>query len=295
MMLGAHTSVAGGLHQAILRSQTFDGTAVQIFSKNNNRWLAPPIAEEQAEAWRSALAASPIHAAAIHDSYLINLCSPDQTTLTRSLDAFVDEHRRAAMLGVRLLNFHPGAACGRDRESAVALVAEMINRAHEETSGLDTVSVIETTAGQGTTLGHRFEEVAAIIAQVEDASRVAVCLDTCHVFAAGYDIRTEAGYLETFQELDALVGLEKLVLFHLNDSKTDLGSRVDRHEHIGKGRIGEEAFRLLMSDPRFVDVPKVIETPKGKDLREDVENLTLLRSFVPAGLAEAPRRKRPSA
>jgi deoxyribonuclease-4 len=281
MLLGAHTSVAGGLHKAVTRSETYQGTAMQIFSKNNSQWAAPPLPADAVDAWHQALAASPIRAVAIHDSYLINLCSPDQTTLSRSIEAFIDEHRRAAELGVRLLNFHPGAACGRDRESAIAMVAEHINLAHEATTGLDTVSVIETTAGQGTTLGYRFEEISRIMAQIDDSSRVAVCLDTCHVFAAGYEIRTETGYRETFEEFEALIGLERLVLFHLNDSKTDLGSRVDRHEHIGKGKIGEEAFRMLMADPRFVDVPKVIETPKGKDMAEDVANLDLLRSFVP--------------
>ncbi len=280
MNIGAHTSVAGGLHNAIIRSRTFDGTALQIFSKNNNRWQAPPLTEEAIRSWLSHLAESPINAVAIHDSYLINLCSPDEGTLARSIESFADEHRRAAQLGIRLLNFHPGAACGRDRESAVALVAENINRVHLMTADIDTVSVIETTAGQGTTLGHRFEEIASIIEQVDDKDRVAVCLDTCHIFAAGYDIRTEKGYEETMEEFDALIGLDRLVLFHLNDSKAAFGSRVDRHEHIGKGQIGETGFRMLMADPRFVEVPKVIETPKGKDLTDDVENLALLRSFA---------------
>ncbi len=288
MILGAHTSVAGGLHLAVERSQTFGGTALQIFSKNNNRWAAPPLAPEAIQQWQSALLDSPIplSAVAIHDSYLINLCSPDETTIGRSIEAFIDEHRRAAQLGVRLLNFHPGAACGRAPESAIALVAENINHAHEATQELDTISVIETTAGQGTTLGARFEEIAAIIAQVDDQSRVGVCLDTCHVFAAGYDIRTERGYREMIEEFDALIGLKRLLLFHVNDSKATLGSRVDRHEHIGKGKIGEEGFRALMSDERFAAVPMVIETPKGKEMLEDIENLNLLRSFVPTALLQ---------
>ncbi|KXK57637.1 MAG: apurinic endonuclease Apn1 [Chlorobi bacterium OLB7] len=286
MMLGAHTSMAGGLHTAVTRSQTFGGTALQIFSKNNNRWAAPLLSDQAIQQWQSALADSPIPlaAVAIHDSYLINLCSPDEQTLARSIDAFLDEHHRAQQLGVRLLNFHPGAACGRDPESAIALVAENINRTHEATTGFNTISVIETTAGQGTTLGWRFQEIAAIIAQIDDQSRVGVCLDTCHVFAAGYDIRTERGYREMMEEFDALIGLERLLLFHLNDSKAALGTRVDRHEHIGKGKIGEEAFRALMSDERFANVPMVIETPKGKEMAEDIENLNLLRSFVPSAL-----------
>lgn len=290
MNIGAHTSVAGGLYKAVERSETFQGTAIQIFSKNNNRWSAPPLDEEAVSLWRSALASSPIESVAIHDSYLINLCSPDPTTLARSIDAFIDEHTRAAQLGIRLLNFHPGAACGRDRGEAAAIVAENINRAHEATVGMDTVSVIETTAGQGTTLGYRFEEIATIIDGIDDKRRVAVCIDTCHVFAAGYDIRTRDGYEAMFDEFDALIGLDRLVLFHLNDSKAAFGSRVDRHEHIGKGAIGEEAFRMLMADERLIDIPKVIETPKGKDMTEDVENLALLRSFIPASFL---RRRRP--
>jgi len=291
MNIGAHTSVAGGLYKAVERSRTFEGTAIQIFSKNNNRWSAPPLDEEAISLWRSALTDSAIESVAIHDSYLINLCSPDPDTLARSLDAFIDEHTRAAQLGIRLLNFHPGAACGRDREEAVALVAENINRAHEATAGNDTISVIETTAGQGTTLGHRFEEIAAIIDGVDDKSRVAVCIDTCHVFAAGYDIRTRDGYEETIAEFDALIGLDRLLLLHLNDSKAAFGSRVDRHEHIGKGAIGEEGFRMLMSDERLIDVPKVIETPKGKDMTEDVENLALLRSFIPESFLRSRRSR----
>jgi deoxyribonuclease IV len=284
MKLGAHTSVAGGLYRAIERSEVFAGTALQIFSKNNNRWDAPPLASADVERWKSALESSPIDAVAIHDSYLINLCATDPVTFARSLAAFADEHRRAAELGIRLLNFHPGAACGRDRDEAIAIVAESINRVHEETEGLDTVSVIETTAGQGTTLGYRFEEIAAMIAAIDDKRRVAVCVDTCHLFAAGYEIHTDAGFDRVFEEFDAVIGLQHLVLFHLNDSKAAFGSRVDRHEHIGKGQIGELAFRRLMADERFVDVPMVIETPKGKDLAEDIENLALLRSFIPEAL-----------
>lgn len=286
MKLGAHTSVAGGLHRAVERSGAFKGTALQIFSKNNNQWEGKRLTNEIAEAWFQSLATSPIDrdAVAIHDSYLINLCATNEETFRKSYRAFLDEHRRAERLGVRLLNFHPGCAMDRDRESAIAIIAEQLNRVHEETEGFSTISVLETTAGQGTTIGYRFEELAAIIARIDDPNRIAVCLDTCHVFAAGYDISTERGYEETIGEFDALIGLDRLVLFHLNDSKRECGSRVDRHEHIGKGRIGETGFRMLMADERFVDVPKVIETPKGKEMLEDIENLELLRSFVPAAM-----------
>jgi deoxyribonuclease IV len=275
--------MAGGLHKAITRSEPFGGTAVQIFSKNNNRWFAPALEEEQITLWKETLATSPIEAVAIHDSYLINLCSPTPETFERSLEAFIDEHRRAAALCIRMLNFHPGAACGQERDRAVALVAERMNRAHEETRGLDTMSVIEFTAGQGSCLGNSFEEIAAIIADVDDRERIGVCLDTCHLFAAGYDISTEEGYRDTIEAFDEILGLDRLVLLHLNDSKGGLGSRLDRHEHIGKGQIGETAFRMIMTDERLRDIPMVIETPKGKDFAEDVVNIALLRSFIPAG------------
>lgn len=283
MKLGAHTSVAGGLYKAVERSAIFGGTALQIFSKNNNQWSGKPLTDEIADAWFQSLADSPIapEAVAIHDSYLINLCATNEETFHKSYDAFLDEHYRAERLGVRLLNFHPGAAMERDRESAIGVIAEQINRAHEATEGFSTISVLETTAGQGTTIGYRFEELAEIICRIETKDRIAVCLDTCHVFAAGYDISTEKGYEETMSEFDTLIGLDRLVLFHLNDSKRECGSRVDRHEHIGKGQIGETAFRMIMADERFADVPKVIETPKGAEMIEDIENLDLLRSFIP--------------
>ncbi len=282
MKLGAHTSVAGGLHKAIARSGIFGGTALQIFSKNNNRWAAPPLSRQDIQAWLDAAHTFPLDNIAIHDSYLINLCSPEEQTSRKSFEAFIDEHRRAEQLGIRLLNFHPGAACGQEPELALEIVAERINLAHEATAGQKTISVIETTAGQGSTLGRRFEEIARIIGMIDDTSRIGVCIDTCHIFAAGYDIRTEGGYNETMEEFDAIIGLRYLRLMHLNDSKAALGARVDRHEHIGKGAIGETAFRMVMADSRLVEVPMVIETPKGKDLQEDLENLSLLRSFIPA-------------
>ena len=259
MKLGAHTSIAGGLHRAVERSATFDGTALQIFSKNNNQWVGKPLTDEGVEEWFRVVAASPIDpsAIAIHDSYLINLCSPNPETFARSYNAFIDEHQRAERLGIRLLNFHPGAAMGQERDRAIGIIAEQINRVHEETKGFRTISVLETTAGQGSTIGYRFEELAAIIEMTDDKDRIAVCIDTCHIFAAGYDIGSERGYEETMEEFDAVIGLEYLVLFHLNDSKKELGSRVDRHEHIGKGMIGEVPFRMLMADERFADVPMV--------------------------------------
>ncbi len=290
MKLGAHSSIAGGLSRAIERAGEYNGTAIQIFSKNQHQWARRPLDPDAVRRWKQALDCSPIESVAIHDSYLINLCSSDSQTLRRSFDAFVDEHRRAAELGVRLLNFHPGAAVDRDREEAIDLVAERLNRAHEATDELDTISVIETTAGQGTTLGWRFEEIARIMQQVDDRSRVGVCIDTAHVFAAGYDIRTEREYDNTIAEFDDVIGLRHLVLIHLNDSKTRLGSRVDRHEHIGRGEIGETAFRMIMADERLREVPCVIETPKGHNAEMDIVNIELLRSFIPRKLRTSKSR-----
>ena len=290
LKLGAHTSIAGGLHRAIERSEIFSGTALQIFSKNNNQWVGKELTDDMCRQWHDVACgcAIPLEDMAIHDSYLINLCSPDPISFQRSFDAFVDEHQRAERLGIRLLNFHPGAAMSRDRESAIALIVEQVNRAHEATAGSGTISVLEATAGQGTTIGYRFEELAAILRGVDDPDRVAVCIDTCHIFAAGYDISTEKGYEETLEELDAVVGLAHVRLFHLNDSKRECGSRVDRHEHIGKGHLGETPFRMLMADERFRSIPMVIETPKSADLHEDVENLDLLRSWIPVETTTTP-------
>ncbi|MBL0331488.1 MAG: deoxyribonuclease IV [Chlorobiota bacterium] len=278
--LGAHTSIAGGLHLAIENSRIFNGTALQIFSKNNNQWQGKVITHEMIDLWNEALSKSPIREIAIHDSYLINLCSPDDSTLEKSKEAFLDEHLRAEMLGIRLLNFHPGAAVTRSLAESISLVAENINIIHDKTKNQRTISVIELTAGQGTTLGSKFEEVAEIINLIEDKNRVGVCIDTCHIFAAGYDIRTKLSYEKTIEEFDKIIGLNNLKLIHLNDSKQGLGSRKDRHEHIGKGNIGIDGFKFIMQDNRLIDVPMVIETPKEKELLEDIDNIKLLRSLA---------------
>lgn len=278
-LLGAHTSMAGGLHKAIERSEIFGGTALQIFSKNNNQWQGKPLTAEIINQWNTSLQSSPIQAVAIHDSYLINLCSPNEITLEKSLQAFIDEHERAELLGIKLLNFHPGAAVSRNKDEAIKLVAENINVAHDKTKNQSTISVIELTAGQGTTLGASFEEVAEMIYLIEDKNRVGVCIDTCHIFAAGYDIRTDAAYKLTMKNFDAVIGLDKLMLMHLNDSKQGLGSRKDRHEHIGKGHIGFDGFKFVMQDEKLQHIPMVLETPKGDECLEDIENMRVLREL----------------
>ena len=280
-LLGAHCSTAGGLVTAFERAARIGATAIQIFTKNNNQWNAKGITDETRAAWREAWRASTVKSIVAHDSYLINLASPVDVLFERSYHAFVDEIRRCHALGIRVLNFHPGAHTGSGEEAAIARVAEALNRAHDETNECgDVVSTIECTAGQGTSLGHRFEHLRAIMDRVEDRTRVGACIDTQHVFAAGYDLRDKAAYTATMKSFDAIVGITNLLLIHLNDSKRELGTRVDRHEHIGKGFIGKEAFRLIMNDRRLAKIPKVLETPKGADLKEDIVNLRVLRKMI---------------
>lgn len=279
-LLGAHMSISGGHALAIDRATNFEMTACQIFTKNASQWNAKPIAPEAAEVFRTRLAESDVASIVAHDSYLINLASADDTLWERSVAAFGDELSRCAQLGVPWLVTHPGAHMGTGVDAGVQRVAEGLNRLFDELPDTDVTVLLETTAGQGTTLGRSFEELAGILAQVEDQSRVAVCFDTCHVFAAGYDIRDEATYMATMQAFDNTIGLERLRVFHLNDSKKGLGARVDRHAHIGEGELGSEAFRLLLNDPRFSDRPGVLETPKDDDEEGDRRNMATLRDLV---------------
>jgi len=276
-------SVAGGHALAIDRATTFAMTACQIFTKNANQWNAKPIAPEAAESFRSRLAESDVAFVVAHDSYLINLATPDDALWERSLGAFGDELERCAQLGVPSLVTHPGAHVGSGVDAGIARVGEALNRVFDEHPDLDVTVLLETTAGQGTTLGRTFEELAGILALVEDQRRVAVCLDTCHVFAAGYDLRDADSYSATMQAFDEIIGLDRLQVFHLNDSKKGLGAKVDRHAHIGEGELGQEAFRLLLTDHRFADRPGILETPKDDDEQGDGRNMSLLRHL--AGVA----------
>jgi deoxyribonuclease IV len=280
VLLGAHMSIAGGVHTAVERGERIGCTAIQMFVKNNNQWKGKPLTDHEISMYKSLLVKSGIGPVVVHDTYLINLCAKDRRILRKSRAALKDELDRCERLGVPYLNFHPGAHVGRGEEDGVKLVAESLNVIHEQTKGYRVLSVIESTAGQGTSLGYRFEQIRSIIDAVDDKTRLAVCLDTCHVFAAGYDIGSERGYEQTFTDFDDIIGLKNLVAFHINDSKRELGSRVDRHEHIGKGRIGLAGFRLLMNDERFRRVPKILETDKGPDMKEDVENMNVLRGLI---------------
>jgi deoxyribonuclease-4 len=280
VLVGAHMSINGGVSTAHERGMRIGCTTIQLFTKNNTQWTGKPLSEEEIDRYKRLARKSGIRPVVAHSSYLINLCAKNRPTLKKSREAFRDELWRCEKLGIPYLVFHPGAHVGQGEEEGIKLVAESLNILHDETPGYHAKSVLEVTAGQGTTLGYRFEHLRKIIDLVEIRQRLRVCVDTCHLFAAGYDIKSERGYERTFQEFDAIIGLKRLVVFHVNDSKRELGSHVDRHEHIGKGRIGNTGFRLLMNDPRFVSIPKILETPKAEDMHEDVMNMRKLRGFI---------------
>jgi len=280
ILLGAHTSISGGVDTAIDRAIKIKCNTIQIFTKNSNQWRAVPLFEETIRNYKNKLKLTKIAPVIAHDSYLINLCAKDKDLLTKSRDGFIDELKRCELLGISCLNFHPGAHLGQGEKDGIKIIAESINIAHDKTPNFKVKSMIETTAGQGTNIGYRFEQICEIIDRVEDKKRLAVCIDTCHIFAGGYDIRTEKSYEKTLNEFQKIIGLEFLKAFHLNDSKKELGSRVDRHEHIGKGFIGLNGFRFLMNDKRFENIPKILETPKGTDMLEDVMNMRMLRKLV---------------
>jgi deoxyribonuclease IV len=272
-------SIAGGIHRAFEHGERAGCGTIQIFLKNSNQWRAKPLTEEDGELYRAARRRTGIEPVVAHSSYLINLASPDLALYEQSIAALAEEMKRANFLGVRYVVLHPGAHVGTGERPGIERVSRALNRL------LDSVEppvevLLENTAGQGSTLGHSFEQLSLILEKTVHTARTGVCLDTCHLFAAGHDISTEAGYLATMRRCDGLIGLEHVRAFHVNDSKRDLGSHVDRHAHIGKGLIGLQAFKCLINDPRFRHIPKILETPKGKDLKEDRMNLRKLRQLA---------------
>jgi deoxyribonuclease-4 len=250
---------------------------MQIFVKNANTWTAKPLGSGDVDHYLAAAAHAGVSPVVAHAAYLINLCAANPSVLLKSRTAYEDELRRCDALGVTALVFHPGAHVGAGEAAGIQLIAESINVIHERTPGVKVLTTLETTAGQGTALGYRFEQLRAIIDNVEQKERMAVCIDTCHLFTAGYPINTEEGWQTTMKGFDAVIGLSRLAAVHVNDSKKPLGSRLDRHEHIGRGYIGLEGFRPIMNDPRLLSVPKILETEKSEDMHEDVENMAALR------------------
>jgi deoxyribonuclease-4 len=280
ILLGAHMSIAGGVHCAVERAESIGCTTMQMFVKNNNQWRGKELTAEDISTYKKLLRESSIGPVVVHDTYLINLCAVNKEILQKSRDALKDELDRCEMLGVEYLNFHPGSHMGAGEKDGIKRIAESLNLIHEQTAGYRVKSVIETTAGQGTAIGYRFEHLRQIVDLVEQQERMAVCVDTCHIFAAGYDIVTETGYEQTFKDFDSVIGLHRLVAFHVNDAKRERGSRIDRHEHIGKGMIGKAGFRLLMNDERFRAIPKILETPKEPEMKEDIKNMKVLKSLM---------------
>ncbi len=279
-LLGAHMSIAGGANMAIERARSIGCTAMQMFVKNNMQWFARPLTREEARTFLEHRQRSELLSIFAHANYLINLAATNGQFHANSIRSLSEELIRADQLELPFLVLHPGAHLGAGEEAGLEKIVESIDRVLCGLPKIKTRIALETTAGQGSCLGNKFEHLEYIISHVREPERLCVCLDTAHVFASGYEIVSEASIRKTFREFDRAVGLDRLAAIHLNDSKTACGSRVDRHEHIGKGKIGLPAFRFIMGDRRFREIPKVLETPKGKDLREDVINLKTLRRLM---------------
>jgi deoxyribonuclease-4 len=299
-LFGAHLSIAGGLHKALLAAQAYGMETVQLFTaspqswqvqpvrsgksltRNGNPWQAKELPNEEVRSFRRILRQTRLRQAISHDSYLINLASPEEDLYRRSIEAFVVEMQRAEQLGLRYLVTHPGSPVDSSEEAGLARVAAALDEVDRRCCGYRVQVLLETTAGQGTSLGHRFEHLARILSLVADARRYGVCFDTCHVFAAGYALAPESEYRATMRAFDKVIGLRRLRVFHVNDSLKPQGNRVDRHAHLGQGCLGLEPFRLLVNDPRFRNRPMVLETPKeGPDgANMDATNLGILRGLV---------------
>lgn len=280
---GAHLSIAGGFENAFSEGVRIGCDCLQIFVKNQRQWSAPPLSNEAVEAYRAAAQETGLFPVVAHATYLINLASPDKTNRKRSIDALTDEMKRCIRLGVPYLVLHPGAHLGEGVNAGIKRIARSLNAVHRRLDNDSTRLLLETTAGQGSSIGHRIEHLGHIIESVDDPDRLGVCLDTCHVFAAGYNISRPEEYERLVAELISYVTLDRVRCIHVNDSKGKCASRVDRHEHIGKGRIGKAGFRNLVNDPRLAAVPKILETPKGTDGRGtnlDRVNLKRLRRLI---------------
>jgi deoxyribonuclease IV len=285
-LLGAHVSTGGGIARAIERASTIGCTAMQIFVKNNMRWFAQPLDEREVSAFCEHPLRNSLRCVFGHSGYLINLAARDPVFHELSLRSLREELVRADRLALPFLVLHPGAHMGAGVEAGLQKVVASLDAIYQTMPRIKTRIALETTAGQGSSLGRTFEELAFVLHSCREPERLGVCIDTAHLFAAGYDLGTDEGVRRTFARFHRVVGFDRLVAIHMNDSKAAAGSRVDRHEHIGKGKIGLHVFRHIMREPRFRNIPKVIETPKGPDMAEDVVNLGILRSLVrePVGM-----------
>jgi len=279
-LLGAHESIAGGIGEALIRGKQVGCECVQIFTKSSRQWASKPLSKEEIDTFKRNKIETGITVVIAHDSYLVNLGAPDEAMRKKSVRGFIEELERCEALGLPTLVAHPGSHVGTGEENGIKTIAKSIDEAHAACKGFEVKIALEITAGQGSTLGCNFQQMARIIDAVEENDRLRLCFDTEHAFASGYDIRTPEGYENTFSELDKYIGIKRLVAFHLNDSVKDFNSKVDRHTHIGKGFIGLDAFRRLLNDKRFFGLPMCLETPKGPDLKEDIENLATLRSLL---------------
>jgi len=284
MRLGAHESIAGGLVNAFERGHSATCDAIQIFTKSSRQWRARPLSAAEIAAWRERMDAEAtsggIFPVVVHSSYLINVGSPKAATWQKSYDALQVEVERCEALGVRHLVLHPGSHLKTGEEVGLANVARALSQLHAATPGFQAMVCLEGMAGQGTNLGYTFEQLAWLLEHTDQGERLGICLDSCHLYAAGYDVRTPEGYAETMDAFDRVIGLERLQVVHLNDSVQELGSRRDRHTHIGAGTIGLEGFRNFVNDPRLAHLPGLLETDKSDDLHEDIENLAKLRSLI---------------
>lgn len=278
-MIGAHMSIAGGVFNAFLEGERKGCRTIQIFVKSSNQWQAKPLSSDEISRFESEQKRTGIKPVVAHDSYLINLASPDRALLEKSRKAFLVEMERCQALGINFLVTHPGSHLQSGESEGIKRIAESIDWLVEHTRDFGVYITLETTAGQGSNLGYKFEQIAEMIAISKYPERCRVCFDTAHAFAAGYDISTPDGYNQTWSEFDRIIGRNMLAVIHLNDSQKGLGSRVDRHEHIGKGEIGLDAFRMIMNDPRLIGIPKILETPKGDSDEMDEANLNILRKL----------------
>jgi deoxyribonuclease-4 len=288
-LIGAHISTKGGLCSVFERAAAIDASAVALFAKNGNQWKGKELTTEECANFAAQRTVTPM---LTHASYLINLATTNEEFHRKSIAAMIDELDRAERLGIHAVVLHPGAHMGAGAEAAIDQIARSLDVIHAAIPNHRVVTLLETAAGQGSCVGCTFEELGQMLARVDDQRRVGICFDTCHVFAAGYDLRTRAGYKRAIDEVEEHVGLENVGAFHLNDSKKPLGSRVDRHEHIGKGELGLAPFRYLLNDERFARIPKVLETPKTVETESDLENIRTLRSLIAAPRKTASRVRR---